>query len=183
MIKRVARVIGNILTVVIIVIIAMSLYSMLQHRRNPEVVPSVFGYSAMSVLSGSMRPYLEPGDMIVDRAVKAKEIIVGDVITYRVGTSIVTHRVVEIMEKDNKVYFLTRGDANNTDDGRPIEEIQLIGRVSFKIPKGGYVARFIRSPIGILIIIGIPIMFMLAGELMKAILSGDKKKKTDKADT
>lgn len=177
MVKKVAKVIGNIITAFIILIIVMSLYSMLQYRKNPNKVPSVFGITSMSVLTGSMRPYLQPGDMIVDRVVKPEEIMAGDIITYKVGSSIVTHRVVEVLEDSGKLLFVTRGDVNNTDDGKPITEDQLIGKLIFKIPYGGYVARFIRSPIGLLLIIVIPVSFMLIGEL-KNMLSGGKSKES-----
>jgi signal peptidase len=154
---------------------------MIQYRKNPDKLPAVFGYSTMSVLTGSMRPYLEPGDMIVDKIVKADEVKVGDVVTYKVGSSIVTHRVVEVITEDSKSLLVTRGDANNTEDGKPITEDQLLGKVIFRIPYGGYIARFIRSPIGLLLIIGIPVSFMLFGEL-RNILSGGKREDKEKTD-
>lgn len=77
MVRKVLKALLNIITVFFILIIVMSLYSMLQYRKKPENIPSVFGFSGMSVLSGSMRPYLEPGDMIVDRTVRAEDIKIG----------------------------------------------------------------------------------------------------------
>ena len=109
---KVMKVIGNVFTVIIILIVSMSLFSLIQYRKNPNRPPSVFGYSAMSVLTGSMRPYLEPGDMIIDKAIDADEVKVGDVLTYRLGSSIVTHRGTEIIAKDGNLLFETRGDAN-----------------------------------------------------------------------
>ncbi|HRU41715.1 MAG TPA: signal peptidase I, partial [Candidatus Diapherotrites archaeon] len=93
--------------------------------------------------------------------------------------SIVTHRVTEIIAKDGNLLFETRGDANNTDDSRPVTEDQLIGKVILRVPYGGYVARFIRSPIGLMIFIVIPVAMMLIGELMKGILSGGKNEKQE----
>ncbi len=181
--KKVARIAGNIITIVFIVVIALSLYSMLQHRRDPNKVPAIFGFSGLTVLSGSMRPYLEPGDMIIDKAVSTESIKVGDVITYRDNGSIVTHRVMEIITENGSHHFVTRGDANNTEDIKPVRENALIGKVMFKIPYGGYVARFVRSPIGLMIFIIIPVALMLVGDVMKVILSGEEKKKDDKAES
>lgn len=176
MMKKLVRLAGNVFTAVIILIIVMSVYSMIQHRRNPSNIPTIFGYSTMSVLTGSMRPYLQPGDMIVDKTIRTEEVKAGDVVTYKVGGSIVTHRVMEVIEEGGKLLFRTRGDANNTDDGNPISEEHLIGKVIFRIPYGGYAARFVRSPIGLLFIIVIPVSIMLVVEL-KPILSGGKSKK------
>lgn len=178
--KKLAKVIGNIVTAFLILVIIASLYSMIQYKRNPDKPPQVLGYSTMSVLTGSMRPYLQPGDMIVDKAAKAEEVKVGDIITYKAGGSVVTHRVTEVIRADGKFLFTTRGDANNTADGKPITGEQLIGKVIFKIPYGGYIARFIRSPIGLLIILAVPISFIFIGEL-KNILSGGKKSENTKS--
>lgn len=180
--KKALKLIGNIVTAMIVLVLVMSLYSILQYRRNPDKLPSVFGYSTMSVLTGSMRPYLQPGDMIVDKQAEAEEVKVGDVITYKVGSSIVTHRVVGIVAEDGKLAFVTRGDANNSEDGKPIKEEQLVGKVIFKIPYGGYVARFVRSPIGLMLVIVIPVSFMLLGEVNN-ILSGGKRKDKDENKT
>lgn len=176
MLKKILRYIGNAITFFIVILIILSVVSMYRYRQNPGKVPSVLGYSTMSVLTGSMRPYLEPGDIIVDKVVDAEEIRVGDVITYRVGSSIVTHRVAEVLINGDKIAFRTRGDANNTDDGGTVESQDIIGKVVLKVPYGGYIARFIRSPFGLMIVIGIPVMIMLGGEL-KVLLSEDSKKK------
>jgi len=174
MVKKAAGIIGNVISLFLIIIITLSLYSMLQYRKNPDRAPSVLGFCALSVLSGSMRPYLEPGDMIVNRMVSAEEVKAGDVITYRTGSSLVTHRVVREIEENGKRSFITTGDANNTADSSPITEEQLVGKVLFKIPYGGYVARFIASPIGMLVT-AIPVFLILIGESGRAMLSGGKK--------
>lgn len=176
LLKRVVKLIGNIFTVIVILIFVLSVYSLIQYRKNPDKPPAVFGFNTMSVLSGSMRPYLEPGDIIVGRSVKLPDVKPGDVVTYKVGSSIVTHRVVEIVGNGSNRMLMTKGDANNTDDGKPIAEDQLISRVVFRVPYGGYIARFIRSPIGLIILAGILIALMFAGESKKAILPEGKGK-------
>lgn len=182
MLKKLLHFIGNAITFFMVIIIALSVFSMYQHRKNPDKVPSVFGYSTMSVLTGSMRPYLEPGDLIIDKEVDAEEIKVGDVVTFKVGSSIVTHRVVEVLNDGGKLLFRTRGDANNTDDGGLTESRNIIGKVVLEVPYGGYIARFIRSPIGLVLIIGIPVIIMLGGEL-KVLLSEDNRKKKQKKES
>lgn len=181
--KRLAKLIVNTITILLILIIVASLYSMLQYKRNPDKLPAVLGYSTMSVLTGSMRPYLEPGDMIVDKAVNAEAVKVGDVLTYKVDNAIITHRVTKIVPKEGKLFFETRGDANNVEDSSLVGEDQIVGKVLFRIPYGGYIARFIRSPFGLFILVAVLILPMLVGELMKAILSGGKTEKYKKSET
>ena len=55
----------NIILITLIILVVFSGISILQSKKNPGKIPSIMGYSNMSVLSGSMRPMLEPGDMII----------------------------------------------------------------------------------------------------------------------
>ena len=69
-----------------------------------------FGYKPYKVLTGSMAPIFVEDDIVV---VKAKdEYKVGDILTFKQGNSLVTHRLVAIATKTTgeKVY-LCHGDA------------------------------------------------------------------------
>ncbi len=61
------------------------------------VVPRLAGARPYVVLTGSMRPGMPPGTLVVVRPVDPRSIGVGDVITYQVASGepdVVTHRVV-----------------------------------------------------------------------------------------
>jgi signal peptidase len=131
----------------------------------------------MTVLTGSMGPKINPGDIIIDSSVSGGNIKVGDVVTYRAAENmLVTHRVMEIVDKNGKKMYKTKGDANNTDDGRLVSQEQIVGRVNFRIPYGGYVSRFTRSIYGFLLLILIP-TGLLIWEQIKTILSEKQKEK------
>ncbi|MTI66898.1 MAG: signal peptidase I [Firmicutes bacterium] len=169
--KKVFKWLSNIILGILIILVLFSVFSMFQSRKNPDKVQSIFGYKPMSVLTGSMRPKLQPGDMIVAKDILPKEVKLKDIITFKIGSNtLVTHRVVDIVTKDNKLYFKTKGDANNVKDQDLVSSDQLIGVLAFNIPKGGYIANFIRSPKGFLLLIIVPIILLLGGEL-KSILS------------
>lgn len=171
---------GNILTVALLIIAGMSVYSILQSRMHPGQVPSILGYMPMSVLTGSMRPVLEPGDMIIVRKKDPGAIQTGDVITYRMdANTLVTHRVVEIVNKDGNLQLRTKGDANNTEDERLVASNQVIGSLFVRIPYGGYAAKFVRNPAGFFILILIPILLLIMGEVKKVTtaLEDNQKKK------
>jgi len=166
LVKKILKFTGNIFFAFLIIAAASSLYYGIQARRNPHVIPSIFGYKPMSVLSGSMRPLLEPGDMIVVKDIKPTDVSNGDVITYKVDeTTLVTHRVVNIVETNGEVMFETKGDANNTEDGGLVTSKQLVGALAFNIPKGGYLTSFVRSPYGFVLLILIPIFLLIIGEI------------------
>ena len=173
--KNITKWVGNILIIVLLIIVVLSGLSMLQAKKNPNQIPSVFGYSPMSVLSGSMSPMLEPGDMIIIKKPPIEEIEIGEVITYRVGAdTFVTHRVVDIITTDNQIKFQTQGDANNTIDQTLIEPENMVGSFVLRIPNGGYIASFIRSPLGIILSILLPIALLIGSELY-TIVSKEKK--------
>ena len=77
----------------------------------PQVVGADHSYV---VLSPSMRPMLEPGDVTIVDDVDPATIAAGDVITFELGdeSSRTTHRVVEVVEQDGERFFRTKGDAN-----------------------------------------------------------------------
>lgn len=177
-VKRVLKWSSNILISILIILVAFSIFSMIQSRNNPGMVPSILGYKPMSVLSGSMRPVLEPGDMIVAREINPSNVKVDDIITYKVSeNTLVTHRVVEVIDENGKLSFRTKGDANNVEDSSLISQEQLVGTFVFNIPKGGYIANFMRSPLGFGLLILLPIILLLGGEL-KNLLSINASKKT-----
>ncbi|EOD01703.1 signal peptidase I [Caldisalinibacter kiritimatiensis] len=171
MTKKIAKWIGNIILVLLVIVVISTFYSNIKHKNNPNYIPSILGYKPMSVLTGSMRPVLEPGDMIVAKEIDPTKIKVGDVITYKVSEStLVTHRVIEIIKKDNKIMFKTQGDANNVEDSKLVSTDQVVGVLAFNIPKGGYIANFIRSPKGFIFLILLPLFFLIIGEV-KTMLS------------
>ncbi len=174
--KEALKWIGNIAILFLLILVLLNGYSMLQTRRNPNHLPSVMGYTPMSVLSGSMRPMLEPGDMIVTKKVASENIVIGDVITYQVdNNTLVTHRVINTLQENGIYRFQTQGDANNVEDQQLVESANIVGAYVFKIPKGGYIANFTRSPIGFIALIILPVLLLLGGEIKKLLFEPDKK--------
>ena len=113
------------------------------------------GFRVFNVISGSMSPVYNVGDLICVQTVDPASVQVGDQITFVVNENlvVVTHRVVRI-DAENQ-HFYTKGDANDTIDAAPVHFKNLIGVPKFKIPKLGYVSDFLQSSQGIYITIGI----------------------------
>lgn len=117
---------------------------------NASPTKSVFGYRYYTVLTGSMSPTYNVGDIIFVQIKDPESINEGDVITFnpsRDSDAYLTHRVVEKIENyqgSGVTCFRTKGDANDSEDSFLIEGERVIGTVSFGIPKLGYVIRFIQ---------------------------------------
>jgi len=103
------------------------------------------GFRPNIVGSGSMRPALDVGDIVVVKAVSADAINKGDVIEFKDGSTNTIHRVVDIQEQSGSRVFITQGDANNIPDHQPVLPQQLLGKVWFRIPKVGWVSIGIKN--------------------------------------
>lgn len=107
---------------------------------------SLLGIRSYAVLSGSMEPAISTGSVVLVNTDR-RDPVVGDVITYRLGKNLVTHRVSRVLDDA----YETRGDANDLPDGETVTSEQIIGCVSTAIPYLGYVIFFLRSKKGMLL--------------------------------
>ena len=107
----------------------------------------LFGYKFYDVLTGSMSPTIKPRSLIIVKEIDDSEVKAGDIITFK-GTStsnLTTHRVVELIEKNNNIKFQTKGDANDVLDPMLIDGSLLVGKVILDIPYMGKVMSFINQ--------------------------------------
>jgi signal peptidase len=101
------------------------------------LVSGLFKYSLSSIASNSMYPSLQKGDAIIIKKLNEQEIgdlQLGDIIAFREGDYIITHRIIEI----EKGYYTTKGDNNNIKDVTKRKKDDIIGIVKFRIPYVGY---------------------------------------------
>ena len=139
------------------------------------MVPVAIGWRPYTVLTGSMRPGIQPGDVVMDRPIAVPDMHVGDVVTFsdpsRHG-KLVTHRVRSIAHGTGLTTVETRGDANNTSEHWTVQTKDRVGRVVFVMPKIGKVATLVRNPVGIVILVVIPVLG-LGFLALRAIWRGD----------
>jgi len=95
-----------------------------------------------------MMPVYEPGDLVYVKNVKMETIKPGMVLTFVANKDslVVTHRVVEVNDRNR--YFVTKGDANKNMDSSPVLYENVLGVVSFSIPKLGYISHYLSSKSG-----------------------------------
>jgi signal peptidase len=107
------------------------------------LVPRIGGGTPYVVMTGSMRPHLPPGTLVVARPVPADRIGVGSVITYQLRSgqaAVVTHRVVSVgVDGRGQRTFVTQGDANRAPDEEPVRPVQVKGERWYSVPYLGYV--------------------------------------------
>ena len=106
------------------------------------VVPRVTGSTPYTVLTGSMRPSLPPGELVVMSPADPESIRVGQVAAYQLESgrpAVATHRVVGVsVSGSGERSFTFRGDANSADDPDPVRAEQIRGVLSYHLPMLGY---------------------------------------------
>lgn len=155
--KKICGLISGLI-IIFLVLIAVVLY-----------LPFILGGKSMAVLSGSMEPKIPVGSIVSTQKADFNELKVGDVITYEVSQGVmITHRIFSIDVSKKEV--VTKGDANNTVDGAPVLEAQIVGKVIYHVPYIGYISIYIKTPRGILvacIVVSALIIFNFLPEIFK----------------
>ena len=144
-------------------IIVMSLFVLTLRFLGES--PSIFGYSFYYVLTESMEPEIEAGDMILGETTSFDQLKVGDIITYQgetgeVNGKIITHKIVEI---DGDL-ITTKGIANDIADP-PIRQSQIMSRYVTTIPLAGDIFSAINSKLGFIFLIAIPLALLIFNEI------------------
>jgi signal peptidase I len=126
--RLVRRTLSIIVTLMLLLIIVAQLVGVMHFRI---------------VLSGSMRPSIKRGDMVVTVPPSLSHPHIGSVVVYEVknlqgqGVAQVSHRIIS---GDGKHGWIVKGDANKgPDDQRPTTK-ELLGVVIAVLPGAGYLA-------------------------------------------
>ncbi len=131
-------------------------------------VPAVVGaeYSFV-VLTASMTPAIEPGDVVIIDERDPASIAEGDVITFVRGDNDVpvTHRVIGTETVGGGIAFETQGDANDAPDASLVPAENVLGAVMITIPYIGYVIQFAASPAGFITLVVIPFGLLAFSEI------------------
>jgi signal peptidase len=121
------------------------------------------GHTLLVIRGASMEPAVTLGSAVAVKAVAPEGVVVGDVVAVRtVSGVVVTHRVVEIVTSNRDRSFTLRGDANETEDLRPVPASALVGRVAFSVPYAGYGLFLLSLPSGIASIMSLLAAVLLA---------------------
>lgn len=130
-----SRKIGNVITTVII--IAMALLIML--------VSNVFRFGSYVIATDSMTGELNRGDIAIYEKYDDQTIDVGQVVVFQNNGSNIIHRVVAIENINGQNRYYTKGDMNSENDIGYITDSNIKGLVEFKVPFLGYPTLWLRK--------------------------------------
>lgn len=181
---KVLTIIGTVLCVILIPILVINCILIVKSFTS-EDVPNVAGTLPLIVLTDSMYPVIESGDLIICHTEEPENIQVGDVIAFfdpaGNGSSIVTHRVVEVTEQDGEIAWRTKGDNNNTEDRLLVPADKLVAVYhDTRLAGFGNVALFMQTTPGLIVCVVCPILLLVGYDMVRRrMYEKSNKKDTD----
>lgn len=139
------------------------------------------GFTARVVLSGSMEPAIGTGSVVF--TLPRDSYSVGDVITFQIDqkTNVpTTHRIVEVKADPVGDVYTTRGDNNDVNDFTTVRQNQVLGKVLFHVPYLGFILEFAKTPLGFLVLIGLPAVMIVVEEIKKIVAEVKRQKAVPK---
>ena len=172
--KKIVKILHTIISVIVgIAIAAFILVVCLQRFSDNKI--SLFKFRLFTVVSQSMTPKYDIGDVLIAKEKEPSKIKEGDIISYQgiagdFSGKVITHRVVNSEKRaDGKYYFRTKGDANIVEDPIVMED-QLYGVVVYRSAILSLVYRIVGTKIGFYLFIIIPILFIIGSEMIATLL-------------
>lgn len=141
--------------------------------------PNILGYSLFRVMTGSMEPTIPVDSLIAVQRVAPGELAVNDVISFYSNDpslmgAVNTHRIIGIEDRDGRLYFSTKGDANNVEDRYTTSEDDVIGKVVFSSYSLGKAVRLISNPLLFVPLIILPLLFMFGHSIYESVVLAKK---------
>lgn len=179
-----STVVVALIFVFMIVVVAVMLI-----QKNSGGESKIFGYYMYDVLTDSMSGTIEPGDVIMCKAVEdVNELKDGDIITFKApnGNYNETHRIIEIARnEDGSIkYFKTKGDNAKEADRWELKPENVKAKYVKKSVFIGGLRRFMKHWYGYVAVVVIPLCVVFAliiAGFVKDKVALESEKEKDKA--
>ena len=162
--KTIWKIIKGLATAFLLIVLILIIIQNFTH--NKIAVGNIYVFH---VASGSMAPGYEVGDIIITYKIPAKELKVGDDVTYLGKESnlkglTITHKIVKKRQENGKFYFVTKGIANEVEDPE-ISEDDIYGKVVYHTILFSLIGRLMNNTVAyylIFVIVGVGFAYELA---------------------
>ncbi|AEV82818.1 Signal peptidase complex catalytic subunit SEC11C [Actinoplanes sp. SE50] len=119
------------------------------------LIPPLFGWSSSVVMSGSMCPAIQPGDVVVTSPPAPRDIRAGFVVRFHDPSRPrrpILHRILTI---DEHGMLVTKGDANRVVDSAPVPRSAVTGLGRLRVPY-----------------VGLPVLWWVRRDYLRLIVTG-----------
>lgn len=171
-------VIKALITIFLIMLICITL---IQRVSNNNF--AIGGIRVFTIITGSMLPEYEVGDMIISIETSPEKIEIGDNVVYKglvddFNGKIVTHKVIDKTKTNDGYNFITKG-LNNTVEDPEINEDQIIGKVIYKTVILSFISKLISNTATFYCVIFIPFVFLVFLEIIESKEEKNSKEEID----
>lgn len=139
--------------VIVLPFLIFNLTLIIKSKLYPNKIADFMGYKPFIVMSGSMETTINIGDLVIVKKVNSSSIHAGDIIAFKNGNIVISHRVKEVINDSGTYKFKTKGDNNNVADDFIVNSDAIEGIFVNKIPGLGSILLFLGKPIGLLMVI------------------------------
>ena len=139
--------------VIVLPFLIFNLTLIINSKLYPDKIADFMGYKPFIVMSGSMETTINIGDLVIVKKVNSSSIHTGDIIAFKNGNIVISHRVKEVINDSGTYKFKTKGDNNNVTDDFIVNSDAIEGIFVNKIPGLGSILLFLGKPIGLLMVI------------------------------
>ena len=139
--------------VIVLPFLIFNLTLIIKSKLYPDKIADFMGYKPFIVMSGSMETTINMGDLVIVKKVNSSNIHTGDIIAFKNGNIVISHRVREVINDSGTYKFKTKGDNNNVADDFIVSSDAIEGIFVNKIPGLGSILLFLGKPIGLLMVI------------------------------
>lgn len=145
---KTTEVIKNIFFAICIILTVIAGTVIYKAKKYPNQIPDILGIKPFIVFTRSMEPVYSEGDLLFTKMINPKTIKEGDIISYRdAEDTVITHRVIQIVERNGEQFYKTKGDAALKEDEGLVNINQIEGAYVSKIPKVGKILYAYQKPV------------------------------------
>lgn len=166
----VLKLINNIIYVILFLIVASVLFVVILQRASNNAI-ALGGVRVFNIISKSMIPKYNIGDVLVVKSIEPQNIKVGDDIAYigqesTFNQKIVTHQVIKIDYENGEYIFHTKGIANILEDPL-VHQNQVFGKVVYKIWILSFISKILSNVYVVFFGIFVPIVVLIFWTILK----------------
>lgn len=167
--KKALNIISQVFVwIVVIVAVAVMIFTIVSVNTFDRRDRDVFGYRAFIVLSDSMsKTDFNAGDLVIVKKTEPLELKAGDIIAFtsqdpsNYGKT-VTHKIREVTAtEEGMLAFVTYGTTTDVNDETLVTPPYILGKYQLALPKVGLFFDFLKSPTGYIVCILIPFLLLI----------------------
>ncbi len=162
----------TVIEIILIIILALIMITMLVLNfvfKDKNSAASFFGYSFYNTKSVEMMKDIPPNTLIIAKASEKENIAEGSVVLCQIGTSTVLIRVNDIQEEEGKTYYIVRFDYAAENESVRITPDMIVAKAIWQVDGFGKVINFASSTHGIIISVVIPLLLIIAIQVVRII--------------